>query len=386
MNAAPPPRHGLAPSEAICPTRTGDAERGGGLRPITFSTAGLDPRHRFDAWCAEFSGINDILLPREDRVGFDASCTAWSLGAFTVASSRTPAMRMLRTRRHVARDGLDHWVLRVARRGVVQSRLGESRFETQARRLVLYSVADGFEGVWTAAEGVTLWIRRSAAPDLSAMLAARPPGLVEGAATGLLADLILSLPERLEAAAAAEAPALCEAIGGIISACLPQPGAPAPSAMREIWASASGNPLLHERVLRVVRENIASSRLTPDRIARAAGVSRTSLYRLMAAEGGVARFVQRVRLSLIHAALSDPTPPQRPIVALAEEYGFHDASAFSRAFRRTYGCTPSDIRAAALLTGRTAYGAAAGGCGGHSIPALLRHPGAGWAGAEKAPG
>lgn len=372
-------RPGAPPGDAagVAAAQPAPAADGNGdgsvLRPVCFSTDEHDPRHRFDAWCAEFGSLNDIILPREARAGFNARCSAWHLGAFTVTASATPAMRMVRGLRHAARDGLDHWVLRVARTGAVRTRLGDERYETRARQPVLYSVADGFEGDWTAAEWVTLWIRRDALPPLAAGLSVLAPGIQTGTAAALLADLLLSVPDHLARAGAAEAQGIAEAIRSMVSGCLL--GGATARAGGGMDAAPGGNPLLRERVRRVIRDNIRSPRLTPDRIARAAGVSRSALYRMLEAEGGVAQHVQRVRLALVHAALGDPAQAARAIGAVAEDYGFHDASAFSRIFRRSFGCTPSDVRAAALI-GRpipeAADSAAFAGAGGDTIAALLR--------------
>ena len=78
-------------------------------------------------------------------------------------------------------------------------------------------------------------------------------------------------------------------------------------------------------------------------------MSRSKLYRLMDAEGGVARFIQRQRLFEAYALLSDQSV-NRSITALAEELCFADTASFSRAFRREFGTRPSDVRA----TSRTA--------------------------------
>jgi AraC-like DNA-binding protein len=107
---------------------------------------------------------------------------------------------------------------------------------------------------------------------------------------------------------------------------------------------------LRARVRQVIRDHIASAALTPARICRLAGVSRSHLYRLFEAEGGVARYVQSLRLRLALDALTR-TEPQRPILAVAESLGFYDASAFSRAFRREFGVTPSEARAATAAGG-----------------------------------
>lgn len=369
MREFTPPTAGSAGQGNCVPGPHGGGDR---LRPVVFSTDAIEARHRFDAWCAEFSGLNDIILPREDRAAFTARCAAWRLGAFTLAASDTPAMRLARRPWHAARDGLDHWILRVARRGTVRTQLGDIRHETQARQVVLYSVADGFDGDWSAAEWVTLWIQRDAFPALTAGLSMQPPGPRTGVVASLLADLLLSLPDHLAQAGAAEAPAIVESIRSMISACLL--GGAAARAGTPADSVPSGNPLLRERVRRVIRDNIRSPRLTPERIARAAGMSRSALYRMLEAEGGVARHVLQVRLGLVHAALGDPTRATCPIAALAEEHGFYDASAFSRVFRRVYGCTPGDVRTAALAGCPVPQpgDGVVGDRDGRSIAALLR--------------
>ena len=90
-----------------------------------------------------------------------------------------------------------------------------------------------------------------------------------------------------------------------------------------------------------------SPTLTPKRLCRLIGMSRSQLYRLFEPMGGVARYIQAERLREAHRALADPDNA-RDIHEIAEDLGFFDASAFSRTFRREYGCKPSDVRAAAL--------------------------------------
>jgi AraC-like DNA-binding protein len=75
-------------------------------------------------------------------------------------------------------------------------------------------------------------------------------------------------------------------------------------------------------------------------------MSRSQLYRLLEGEGGVTRYIQRHRLRASYAALTDPLD-DRPVAAVAEACGFHDPSTFSRTFRREFGLSPTDVRAAA---------------------------------------
>jgi len=102
-------------------------------------------------------------------------------------------------------------------------------------------------------------------------------------------------------------------------------------------------------VSHVVRKYLRSPALGPRLLCRSLRMSRSKLYRLMDAEGGVVRYIQRQRLLEAYALLSDPSV-DLPITAIAEDLCFADTSGFSRAFRREFGATPNDVRAASRLT------------------------------------
>jgi AraC-like DNA-binding protein len=76
---------------------------------------------------------------------------------------------------------------------------------------------------------------------------------------------------------------------------------------------------------------------------RELGISRTRLYNLFEPFGGVMHYVQHRRLLSAHAALTDPND-RRLIFQIAEERGFTDGAEFSRAFKRAFGYSPSEVR------------------------------------------
>jgi AraC-like DNA-binding protein len=102
------------------------------------------------------------------------------------------------------------------------------------------------------------------------------------------------------------------------------------------------------RADKIITANIGSPRLTPDRIAELAGVSRSSLYRTFATRGGISEHILTLRLKLIRQDLESPTLHKVPINRLAEQRGFHNAASFTRTFRRHFGHTPGELRAGAL--------------------------------------
>ena len=86
-------------------------------------------------------------------------------------------------------------------------------------------------------------------------------------------------------------------------------------------------------------------RYAPADLARDMGMSRRSLYAALAAEGETpAKLIQRVRLDQAHREVLDPGQSHLSLTEIALRAGLNDGAALSRAFRATYGSTPSALR------------------------------------------
>ena len=87
--------------------------------------------------------------------------------------------------------------------------------------------------------------------------------------------------------------------------------------------------------------------LTVGSVANRQGISPRYVQMLFEAEGTTfSQYVLGQRLALAHRLLTDPRDARSTITAIAFEAGFGDLSSFNHAFRRAYGATPSDVRAA----------------------------------------
>jgi AraC-like DNA-binding protein len=98
-----------------------------------------------------------------------------------------------------------------------------------------------------------------------------------------------------------------------------------------------------------VLTNLAARDLTLDAVARRHGISPRYVRKLFESVGtSFSDFVVEQRLAQAHRRLTDPRFAARAISAIAFEVGFGDLSHFNRTFRRRFGATPSEVRAAGL--------------------------------------
>lgn len=104
-----------------------------------------------------------------------------------------------------------------------------------------------------------------------------------------------------------------------------------------------------ERARLVVRQSMGSPDFGQPQLARLLAMSRSKLYRLLDGDGGVAHFIKRERLMRAWRDLTVPGEAAS-VHAIANQVGFRDHSTFSRAFRREFGCSPTEARERALVT------------------------------------
>jgi AraC-like DNA-binding protein len=114
-------------------------------------------------------------------------------------------------------------------------------------------------------------------------------------------------------------------------------------------AVAQGRSLRAAR-LRAIKADIdqhLTDDVSPPALARRQHVSPRYIHKLFETEGTtLSRYVLGQRLARMHRMLGDPHYAHRTIGALAFDVGFGDLSTFNREFRRHYGATPSEVRAA----------------------------------------
>lgn len=115
--------------------------------------------------------------------------------------------------------------------------------------------------------------------------------------------------------------------------------------------SATRNAML-ARARRLIDHGAHQPDISPTGLLAAMNISRPSLYRLFEHEGGVHAYIRKRKL---RAAASELVRfPNLPVIEIAYGLGFSSASDFTRAFRRAYGMSPSDLRIEAASPRREA--------------------------------
>jgi AraC-like DNA-binding protein len=330
----------------------------------TFSTSVIPAPQQFDAWMNWFDGVFDVLPRNSPRDGFHAESQTWQIGGCVVSRVRAPAIRVERNVTHVRRSPLHHWVITVSRHATSLVSSGNTTLSVPPGTPFVLSLADELTSERHEDQRLQLYMSRDKFADLAPALDRARGKALATPLGSLLGDYLVLLERILADVMPKDLPRLSDAIGAMVAACL------APEQDRAGSAGPQIDLVRLERVRHIVRRYLRSSALGPRLLCHRLSMSRSKLYRLMDAEGGVARYIQRQRLLEAYALLSDPAVDV-PITAVAEELCFADTSGFSRAFRREFGSSPSDVRAARTAPGPYAPHTHANGTAGVSLRSLL---------------
>ncbi|RAI01979.1 hypothetical protein DLJ53_11365 [Acuticoccus sediminis] len=294
-----------------------------------FTTRPLPAADQFDAW-REFNADIIDLLPADGPIAsFGVDHRSWNMGGIVLERTQLPGT-VERLWRHRTRSYIDHWCVVMARG------TGEALISAPSN-LSIRSLTQPFEGRGQDEEIIVLYVPRDRFAKNPPSADQDPTIRLSPGCQSILAAHLDSLVHQIDSTPKEAWPPLAEATCALVAACLLQTPDQMAEAERPIFSA------LRERARRIVNANMASPDFGPDTLARLLFVSRSKLYRLFEPHGGVARFIQHERLAEAHRRLTDETAPNS-INDLSADVGFRDHSAFSRAFRTEFGCSPREAR------------------------------------------
>jgi AraC-like DNA-binding protein len=311
------------------------------MTPDTYATQPLRPRDQLEAWREWYQPVFDVIPGNPPTYESPAEIHLWKLGGLAMSRTSAAPVNVVRTKGHLRREPVDHWVISYCARGAHSATTAGTSLEVPARVPYLWSLGQEFLHERTHVHRVQFFLARAAFRDIAPLLDSACGSTLDTPLGHVLGDYMIALEHRLPAVTEAGLPRLARAVGAMVAL------AAAPSAERVAVARPQIDVGRKERVRQTVRKHLRTPTFGPTVLCRLVGMSRSNLYRLFEDVGGLARYIQRERLLEAHAVLTDPASTQS-ISAIAEDLCFADASSFSRTFKREFGDSPGEVRSAAL--------------------------------------
>jgi AraC-like DNA-binding protein len=314
---------------------------------VRFSTADLPENMRAATW-REHYGQNVLRaeIHPGDEASFDATVMSRVLPGLQLVSGKFTAARIVRTREMTA-DGNDDLSLLVNQTGNVTVSARGRQVDLRENDAVLISSGEAvvFDRR-SFGESVAIRIPYAtllpAVVDVDDAIMQRIPGNI--AALRLLtsySSALLGDDHAVETSA----------LGHHVSTHVHDLVALTLGATREAQdlAKSRGMGAARLKAAKIyVIENIGCRDISIGSVASHLGVTPRYLQRLFENEGTTfSGFLLGRRLARAHRMLCEPRSASKQVSAIAYDVGFGDLSYFNRCFRRLYGATPMDIRAAA---------------------------------------
>lgn len=217
-------------------------------------------------------------------------------------------------------------------------RAGRRNKDVRAGQLVLLDRSQGLAGAIRDLSSITLVLPKRLLTTELPHLEDLHGETLNGPMAALLSDQMASVARHGARLDAAGRGGLERVVSALVMGALSR--GPGEAADRAGFALTH---VLLERARRFIRAHCCDPALSPESVAEAMGVSRASLYRAFAPEGGVGRCILQTRVQAARAALEDPAERRR-IGEIGFAHGFASDAQFSRAMRAAYGLSPRELR------------------------------------------
>ena len=308
------------------------------LPNLSLDTRAFEPRHRLDAWREFFADVLDYRVRSSAEPTVRNNVRLWRAGSLVLGHYRYGAS----TTRALRNDSFnDRIVLRMFLRGGSWGQLGDRDVRMSGGAVHIHRrdgrqhfVSDGGEKLVVSLPYDAIGYDASPNSPYIAHSVATSLGRILKSTTETLFDTIAN-------AGAGDIDALASGYTSMLRAII------APD-LRDETARHHFEEKRADTLLRYVEENLQDPNLSIGQICGALGISRTTLYRVFAEHGGVARYILKRRLDRAYDELAHGTPQRGLIGTVALRWAFPDAAQFTRQFRAQFGCRPSDVAGSAL--------------------------------------
>jgi AraC-like DNA-binding protein len=288
----------------------------------------------------QFQLAHDQISPAIDTAPlgptdqFRGGSMDYLIGDTALSSIHFTAQALRRTRRHFTSSTTDMVGVLVPRSGSIYGEIGRGtsvRAGVGAALVLDFALPFHLQSAGTDLLWLTLPRTRVAAAER--LRRAEHAAVLDVAAPSGRAVIatIATTWNELSSVSAERAPELAERLTDVMVRAL-APGEFVPSPVAQLASMKS-----------FLRDNLDDLDLGVDDLQGAFHCSRSSVYRLFEADGGVASFIRRERLQRCFQDLTSQTLHPRRVSAVAVRWGFENPSHFNRLFKTTFGAAPSVV-------------------------------------------
>lgn len=310
---------------------------------FAFDSAGCDPEQAFAQYRDLYAAGSDV---ERTAAPFFARVRGWRLDRTLLFAREYGGVRHCR-RERVARDGFDHFVLHHVIHGELFSGPHGAPIRVGPGETVLLDTREAMESGARAVGLITVSLARDAVRAAVGELEHLHGHRITAQDGALLAALLRAMVEQAPRLPVGAQHAVTRTLVDLLSVAINPAGTGARSDFYRL------EYVRREAAQRLIDARLGERGFSIRNIVGETGISRASLYRLFAAQGGVAHFIQLRRLQHLRDRLDDRAFDGHALADLAPASGFSGESHAGRLFKQVFGVSPGAYRAASIRGART---------------------------------
>lgn len=315
-----------------------------------FNVQGEAPKRQLLAWRDRVGHIIDVLPSLAQLENpFNASIDRYTVGELVFTDCRSDQLLLERSVARISTDSISDYAFHVFMEGGIESLTrgsSQRRSAPSVAGLLALDMSQPVRMQRSACRVLTFFAPRALVDAVFPDAETLHGRAIETATpqTRLLVEHVVSLNQNMARISASEAEsALRTGVQLLLAAFGKQ-------AHLSGNARAAARAAMFGRARRYIQANLHQSGLSPESLLNTLQLPRPTLYRLFEHEGGLGAYIRNRRLR--EAADELVRSPDLAVTDIAYGLGFKSASDFTRAFRRTYGMAPQDLRVHALMLRR----------------------------------
>ena len=302
---------------------------------VSVDTSAYAPEHRIDAWCRFNAGLFELRKHEIPEQGFAASAQSYRVGQAVLGRYSVTGNIVRRAENRLKVEREDLFVLRVHRAGYTKGVMSDASFTMQSDRFTLFDFHQDLNAETENVDYISVTMPYAAIgydPSRHSKLLQLPYASPVGRVLRSNLEMMLELAPTLTQS---EAAVLADGFSGLLKGIITRD-------LRDESVFQKSQQSLEVAARRFVESNLREPSLDVGTICRSIGVSRPTLYRMFADDGGVGRAITKQRLERAFEDLAASEPTRGAIARIARYWAFSDPAYFSRLFRDTFGVTPSE--------------------------------------------